>query len=345
MKTLPPGFCISHRQIGIGQPAFIIAEVGINHGGNEEVAARMIDAAAAAGADAVKLQTVNIHESYRPGTPSYQEFRGKELSLLALRRLIARADDHGIILFSTPGDLSSLDLMCEADMPAVKISSGLMTNLPLIAKAASTGRPLVISTGMGFLEEVVEAVETAREAGAHDIVVLQCTSIYPAPAEKLNLRAMQSLAAATGCLTGYSDHFDGALACVAAVSAGAIMIEKHFTMDRNRIGEDHSISLEPDAFKNMVADIRLVEQMLGSTVKQPSPEEIRQRPALHRRLVVSRDLPAGHRLAPTDLVFMRLQPDEPGLPASQLKEVIGKTIRLALAQYSGLQETDLEDIA
>jgi len=337
-----PAIRIAGRPIGPGHHAFIIAEVGINHGGDEALAARMIDAAAEAGADAVKFQTVDVAESYMPGTASHEAFQGKDLPVDALRRLVTRAQARGIVLFSTPGDAKSLGKMVEAGMPAVKISSGLMTNLPLIGAAAATGLPLVISTGMAHLDEVQEAVAAARQAGGREIVLLHCTSLYPAPAGTLNLSAMATLAEATGCPVGYSDHFDGALACLTAVARGACMIEKHFTFDRTQAGADHHISATPDEFAALVRDIRMIEAMHGDGVKRPTPAEERLRDGRHR-VLVSRDvIAAGTILTPAMFRLMRPLPGTAALPAKQLDAVCGRPAKRSIAAGTPVTAADIE---
>ena len=260
---------IADREIGFGRPCFVIAEIGINHGGDESRCAAMIEAAAAAGADAAKLQTVDADASYHPETESHRAFRGAALSRDALLRLMALAEQTGIVLFSTPGDLASLALIADVGMPAIKISSGLLTNTPLIRAAARTGRPLILSTGMADMSDVDAAVAAAGAGGCRAFALLQCTSLYPAPTEALNLRAMACMLGRYAVPVGYSDHHDGALAVVAAAAAGANLIEKHFTLDRSEAGADHAISLEADDFARMVQDIRSVEAMLGRDEKAP----------------------------------------------------------------------------
>jgi len=336
---------VGERRIGAGNPCFVIAEVGINHGGDEGRCAEMIAAAAACGADAVKLQTVTPDESYHPATESYRLFRGSVLSRPALERLMTRARETGVILFSTPGDFTALALVTSLDMPAIKISSGLLTNLPLIRAAAATCRPLILSTGMARRDEVMEAVAAARGVGCRALAVLQCTSLYPAPSSTLNLRAMAALAIATGAPVGYSDHHDGALAAIAAVAAGASLIEKHFTLDASAAGADHAISLETDAFGQMVRDIRAVEAMLGSSEKAPVAAEESLRDGRHRRLVAARDIEAGAVLAAHDLFLMRLPPDRAALPAKRLPDVIGKHLARAAPRLTGITADMIEELS
>ena len=335
---------IAGRPIGTGFPTFVIAEVGINHDGDEATAARMIDAAADAGADAVKFQTVDVAESYMPGTASYDAFQGKDLPLDSLRRLLAQARSRGIVLFSTPGDAKSLAKMVEAGMPAIKISSGLMTNLPLVAAAAATGLPLVISTGMAHLDEVQETVATARQAGGTEMVILQCTSLYPAPADALNLSAMAALAGTIGCPIGYSDHFDGSLACLAAVALGACMIEKHFTFDRNEDGADHHISATPEEFAALVRDIRIVESMLGDGVKRPTGAELGLRDGRHRVLVTRAAIATGTAFTPDLFRLMRPMPGTDALPAKRLRDVCSRSAKRDIAADTPVTAADVEGL-
>lgn len=337
-----PTCTIDGRQIGPGQPTFIIAEIGINHGGDADVCAAMIEAAARAGADAAKLQIVDPDESYHPDTDSYREFKDKALPRESLGRLMNMAAERGIILFSTPGDIPSLALMVDLGMKAVKISSGLLTNLPLVRKAAATGLPLILSTGMARLEQVTEAVDTARAAGCTGLGVLQCTSLYPAPAAALNLRAMQTLAEVTGAPVGYSDHHEGALACVAAVAAGATIIEKHFSLNPAAVGADHAISTGPDDFGSLVREVRAVEAMLGSAEKQPTEEEEALRDSRYRHLVARREIAAGETIGKADLFLMRVSPGTGGLVAAQHDEVVGRRTSRAVARFQTLSTDDVE---
>lgn len=337
-------FRIEGRAIGDGAGVFIIAEVGINHNGSETEAARLIDEAAAAGADAVKLQTVTPEESYHPDTESYRLFSGSGLSRDELQRLQKHARKAGIILFSTPGDPTALRLLRDLDMPAIKISSGLMTNLPLIRLAAASGKPLIVSAGMAQLDEIVAAVKVARDAGCRELALLQCTSLYPAPAETLNLRAMDALRGLCDGPVGYSDHHPGHLACVAAVAGGATIIEKHFTLDASVPGADHAISIEPREFAEMVKAIRAVEAMLGSRDKAPVEAELALRAGRHRRLVAARDVRAGETIAAADLYLMRLPGDRDGLPASRLDDVVGRKTKRGIARLSGVTADMIEGV-
>ncbi len=328
--ALPKGsedgsFGIGNRRIGPGQPVFVIAEVGVNHHGDAALCARMIEAAATAGADAVKLQTTDPDESYVVGTASYSEFKGKELGDAAMREMMALADRVGITLFSTPGDFASLDRMIHLGMPAVKISSGLMTNLPLIAKAARHHLPLIISTGLAYETEIAAAVDTAQRNGAPGLALLKCTALYPAPDDTLNLTAISTMAERFGVPVGYSDHTIDALACMAAVALGATVIEKHFTLDSSLPGADHRISMEPAPFAAMVVQIRRLEAMRGDGSIRPVPQEESVRAERHRCLVARNDIAAGEVFTVENVALKRPLPGNAGLPPSYYDRVLGCT--------------------
>lgn len=335
---------IAGRAVGQGAPCFVIAEIGINHQGDEKLCVELIDAAAAAGADAVKLQTVTAAESYHPDTDSYRVFKDAALSREANARMMDHAKKAGIILFSTPGDPTALQLLLGLGVPAIKISSGLLTNLPLIEMAAAGGKPLILSTGMALAGEVADAVKAARIGGCREMALLQCTSLYPAPAAALNLNAMAALARIGDCPVGYSDHHAGHLAVLAAVAGGAKLIEKHFTLDASLPGADHAISVEPAEFGQMVREIRDIEAMLGTAEKVPVEAEMKLRDGRHRRLVSARDLPAGAAVGPDDVFLMRLPADRDALPASRLRDVVGKRTRRAIPRLSGLTAASIEGL-
>ncbi|MHA1570260.1 MAG: N-acetylneuraminate synthase family protein, partial [Alphaproteobacteria bacterium] len=202
--------------------------------------------------------------------------------------------------------------------------------------------PLILSTGMAHMSEIEAAVTTARQAGATDLALLQCTSLYPAPPATLNLAAMATLAARFEIPVGHSDHCDGPLACIAAVAAGAKLIEKHFTMDAGRPGADHHISLEPGPFAAMVAEIRIVETMLGSAQKAPTADEAPLRSGRHRRLAARRDIAVGETLEPRDIALMRLLPEVRGLEACNLDAVLGRRTVRPIARHAGIVPEDIE---
>jgi N,N'-diacetyllegionaminate synthase len=323
LNKLDEGFDIGSRRVGRGQPVFVIAEVGINHGGNVDLCAAMIKAAAQAGADAVKLQMIDADESYVQGTTSYSEFMGKNLDDEALCAMIDLAKNLQIELFATPGDFSSLERMLRVGMSAVKISSGLMTNTPLISAAAQTGLPIIISTGLAYEEEIAAALGAANSSRSKGVALLKCTALYPAPDETINLLGIPAFRRRFGVPIGYSDHtFDG-LACEAAVAIGARLVEKHFTLDRSSPGADHHISMEPPDFKNMVDRIRRLEVMRGDEVISPVPAEELLRSERHRCLVAKCDIKAGEYFSPENVALKRPLPGFPGLPPRLHNHLMG----------------------
>jgi sialic acid synthase SpsE len=335
-------FNIENRAIGPLAPVFVIAEIGINHDGDPEEAKWLVDSAAEAGADAVKFQTVVPDVSYAKGSASHREFSGRTLNSGVYRELMQRARERGIVMFSTPGDLPSLELMLQLGMPCIKISSSQLTNVSILRAAARSGVPLLISTGMADLDETRQAVNCAVESGAKELALLHCTSLYPAPEETLNLRAMASLRAEFDVPVGYSDHYLGDLAAVAAVAAGACIIEKHFTRDQTRAGADHAISLEPAAFAAMTERIRKVERMLGSSIKEPVAAERRLVGERRRYLVAARPIKAGEIVKEDAVVAKRLISGVTGVPAEKIDLVLGRRLRRAITADDVIREDDLE---
>jgi N,N'-diacetyllegionaminate synthase len=287
----------------------IIAEAGVNHNGDIELAKQLIAAAKAAGADIVKFQTFKTAKlvtktaekaSYQKGTTDgdesqYAMIRKLELSRVDHEILIEECRRQGIGFFSTAFDTDSFDMLVEMGLYQVKIPSGELTNLPLLRYMTRLGMPVMLSTGMATLGEIEAALEVIEQAGTprHLITVLHCTTEYPAPMTDVNLRAMLSIKTALGVEVGYSDHTKGIEIPVAAVALGARVIEKHFTLDRTMPGPDHQASLEPHELKGMVDAIRNVELALGDGVKRPSASEIKNKSIVRKSLVAIRAISAG----------------------------------------------------
>jgi N-acetylneuraminate synthase len=287
----------------------IIAEAGVNHNGDIELAKQLIAAAKAAGADIVKFQTFKTAKlvtktaekaSYQKGTTDtdesqYAMIRKLELSRADHEVLIEECSRQGIGFFSTAFDTDSFDMLVEMGLDQVKIPSGELTNLPLLRYMTRLGMPVMLSTGMATLGEIEAALAVIEKAGTprHLITVLHCTTEYPAPMADVNLRAMLSMKAALGVEVGYSDHTQGIEIPVAAVALGARVIEKHFTLDRTMRGPDHQASLEPHELKAMVDAIRNVELALGDGVKRPSASELKNKPIARKSLVAIHTIKAG----------------------------------------------------
>lgn len=324
------------RVVGAGHPAFVIAEAGVNHNGNLDLAFQLVDAAIAAGADAVKFQTFIASElltaeaakaEYQKTTTGEREsqlemIKRLELSFGDFRKLKIYCDDQGITFLSTPFDFKSVDFLEGLGVVAFKISSGDLTNDPLLRYVAPKGRPVILSTGMSDMDEVREALAVLHGA---DVILLQCVTNYPAAAEDINLRAMLSMQSAFDVNVGYSDHTLGIEVPLAAVALGACVIEKHFTLDKNFAGPDHRASLEPQEFKAMVEGIRKVEASLGNGQKVPSASEASNAAVARRSIVAARDISAGTVITPADVAFKR---PGTGLPPRMADQVLGKTARV-----------------
>lgn len=335
-------FCIEHRTIGHGAPCYVIAEIGINHEGSVETCARMIEEAVRAGADAVKLQTVDADENYAPGTESHKLFSRAALSREETARMFSLARDLGVHIFTTVGDFETLTWVEQLKPVAYKISSGLLTALPIIRRVAQMGRPLLMSTGMAAVEDIDAAVQTARVGGAKGIGLFQCTSIYPAPLTSLNLRSISWLAERYGVATGFSDHSAGIEAAPLAVAAGACMIEKHFSLDPSRSDFDHMLSLDGKDFAAMVVAVRSAEQALGTAGKFRTADEKDNASRYHRTVAARRDLDQGALIVEGDLGIMRLAPGHGGLPPMAYDDIVGKRLTCAKARYDAIKPSDFE---
>lgn len=323
---------------------YIIAEAGVNHNGSVRRAKELVDAASAAGADAVKFQTFRAEDvvtsfaskaRYQKagtgkGDGQLEMLKRLELNEKAHRALMSHCDKKGIEFLSTAFDLKSLELLVRLGLKRLKVPSGEITNAPLLLKAASTGKPMMLSTGMSTLEEVADALGVlafgylgygrapcvkafkkayasgaGRDALKGKVILLHCTTVYPARFRDVNLRAMDTLRSAFSLPAGLSDHTEGIAVPIAAVARGASVIEKHFTLDRKLPGPDHTASIEPDELKHMVMAIRNVEEAIGSPVKKPAAGEIENITAVRKSLVASRKIKKGELFAKDNIAAKR----------------------------------------
>jgi N-acetylneuraminate synthase len=335
-------FAIAGRTIGPDAPPFVIAELSGNHNGDLDRALRLIDAAADAGADAVKLQTYTADtitlDSDAPafrltgglwdGRTLHELYREAHTPYAWHAPLFEHARDRGVIVFSSPFDNTAIDLLQSLDAPAYKIASFEAVDLPLIGRAAATGKPLIVSTGMTSPGEIAEAIAAVRAAGDGGVALLHCVSDYPARFPEANLRMIPRLAADFGCVVGLSDHTPGTAAAVAAVALGACIIEKHVTLARADGGPDAAFSLEPDELRRLTEDCRHAWEALGEASYKRSQTEIGNR-QLRRSLYVVRDVAAGSAL--TDQDVRSIRPGD-GLPPKHLPEVLGRTAARALSR-------------
>jgi N,N'-diacetyllegionaminate synthase len=329
------------RVVGEGAPCLVIAEAGVNHNGDPELARRLVDAAAEAGADAVKFQTFDPATLASTVAPKaeYQTARGgpgtsqrEMLEQLVLpervhRDLQLRARDRGLIFLSSPFDERSADFLEDLDVPGFKIPSGELTNHPLLAHIARKGRPMLLSTGMSDMAEVIAATEVIAAAGAPPLVALHCVSSYPALAKDANLRAMQTMRHALGSPIGWSDHTLGIEVALAAVALGADVVEKHLTLDRALPGPDHAASLEPAEFTQMVRGIRSVTMALGSAEKRPVEAERAIAAVARKSLHWRTSLEVGREVHMEDLIALR---PGTGVSPARIKSLIGRRLRVAV---------------
>ena len=318
------------------QRVFIIAEAGVNHNGQMDLARQLIDTAKIAGADAVKFQTFIAREGisrFAPKADYQQQSTGKsesqldmvsqlELSFDQFRELKIHADQRGIIFLSTPFDLPSIDFLRELQMPYGKIPSGEIINLPYLIRMARSFPRLIMSTGMATLDEIRQALEILLSHGARreNITVLHCNTEYPTPFEDANLRALVTMARDLEVRTGYSDHTPGIEAAVAAVALGAVVIEKHFTLDKTWPGPDHQASLSPGELESMVKAIRHIELAMGSGIKETSPSEMKNKAIARKSIVAAQAIFRGERFTEQNITVKR-----PGIGISPMKwfEVLG----------------------
>jgi len=320
------------------KPVLIIAEAGVNHNGDIALARQLIDAAADAGADLIKFQTFSAdrlvtreakkadYQSEVTGNveTQYQMLSRLELTQEMHHELIAYCDKRNIEFFSTGFDIESVNFLISLGIKYVKIPSGEITNLPYLRHIGQLGKSVILSTGMATLGDIEAAIEALEQAGTPRslMTVLHCTTEYPTPMNEVNLRAMQTISAAFGIPTGYSDHTSGIEVSIAAAALGATVIEKHFTLDKKLPGPDHKASLEPDELKAMVTAIRNIEISLGDGIKRLTPSEVLNKPVARKSLVAKKSIKAGDVLSAENITSKR-----PGNGISPMRwdEVIGRT--------------------
>ena len=338
---------IDGRLIGPDQPPYIIAELSANHNGSLDRALESIDAAQRCGADAIKLQTYTadtltidcdapdfmIKGGLWDGYKLYDLYKWAETPYEWHQAMFEHARKRGITVFSTPFDETAVDLLETLDAPAYKVASFEMIDLPLVRYVASTGKPMIMSTGMASEQEIDEAVTTSREAGCKNLILLHCISAYPAPMEQANVRQVAELAKRFDLLTGLSDHTLGTTASVTAVAMGACLIEKHFTLSRADKGPDSEFSLEPEELKRLSQDSKDAWLALGQPGFQRQQAEAGSK-VFRRSLYFVKDLPAGHVIGPEDI--RRIRPGM-GLAPKYYDELIGRQLSVAVKNGTAVQ--------
>jgi sialic acid synthase len=343
-------------EIGDDQPCYVIAEIGHNHQGELEQAKRLVDAARDCGANAVKLQkrsnralyTREFYEQPYDNELSFGRTYGQHREALELgaddyRELMAHAHERGVTLFATAFDFESADLLAELDVPAFKFASGDLRNTPLQRHVAAFGKPMLLSTGGGTMQDVERAVETIVPLNPQ-LCVLQCTAAYPADVEDLNLNVIATLRERFPDLViGLSDHQNGIAMAVVAYMLGARVIEKHFTLDHAMKGRDHAFSLMPEGMRRLVRDLHRVPAALGDAEKRPLPIEADPLEKMGKKLVAARELELGHVLTPGDLAIK--SPADGGLPPYELDRLLGRRLRRPIAFEDFVTFDDVEPLS
>ena len=343
---------IGNRSIGEKSPVFIIADAGVNHNGRLSLAKRMVDAAKKSGVDAIKFQIFKAEELATPQAPKarYQKKKSAgesqmemlkrlELSEPDFRSLFSYCRKKKIIFLATPFDFSSVDFLVRLGVPAFKISSGDLNNIPFLTRIAKYRKPVILSTGMSSLTEVKEAVKAIYSAGNKQLILLHCTSNYPTSPADVNLRAMNTLKKEFNTMVGYSDHTAGREISIAAVVLGARLIERHFTLDKIMAGPDHRASLDVDELKRMVMEIRNVEAALGDGGKKIRRSEIEVKNAVRKSLVAQVDIPAKKTIRPWMLTLKR---PGTGIEPKYFDCLIGKRLKKSVSRNQTLKWSEVD---
>lgn len=332
---------------------FVIAELSANHGHNFELAAKTVRAAKAAGADAIKIQTYTAdtitidcdnpcfrinQDTLWDGTTLYKLYREAYTPWEWQPELKRIAEEEGLVFFSSPFDKTAVDFLEEMNVPAYKIASFEITDIPLIEYAASKGKPLIISTGIAVLADIEDALAACRRAGNNTVALLKCTSSYPAPVELANLRTIQDMKQRFQLPVGLSDHTMGTAVAIASVALGARIVEKHFILDRSIGGPDAAFSMNPEEFAQMVRGIREAEKALGNVTYELT-ERVRKNRKFSRSLFVVKDMEAGDTI--TEENVRSIRPGD-GMPPKYLPQITGKKVRCALKAGTPLKEEDIE---
>ena len=331
----------------------VVAEVGVNHNGDPATALRMIEVAAAAGADVVKFQAFRSEKEisrfaakapYQAQTTSkdgnqLEMCKALELSPEVLRRVHSHCTSAGMAFLCAAFDFESADLLLgELGVRSIKIASSEVTNIPFLKHIGAAGCGVILSTGASTLTEVGQAVDALRGAGCPELILLHCVSSYPAPHDQVNLRAMETMRRAFGLPVGFSDHTQGIETAIAAAALGAVMVEKHFTLDRNSPGPDHRASIEPPELAALVRGVRIGNQCLGSPLKQPAPCELENLPLIKKSLVAGHDMRRGTRLTRQMIEIKR---PKGGIEPGDLEKVIGLTLQRDVEEDAPITWQDL----
>ena len=331
---------IGQHRVGPGQPVLVVAEIGMNHNGDLDLAKRLIQAAADCGADAVKFQSFRTDTFLSRLIPGLDERRQYEIPDAWYPELTAAAAAAGVEFFSTPLDAGSAETLAGLDVPCFKIASCDLTNLPLIEQVAGFGRPVILSTGFATLGEVDRALEAAQRAGGRDLILMHCVALYPTPPEAANLLAIETLQRAFGLPVGLSDHSrDEPSLAALAVGLGAVALEKHFTLDPGLPGYDHAMSETPESLTRIVREVRKVGLALGDGRLQRNQAELARRQTARRGLYWSGDFAVGDEITADKLIPLR--PSHAVEPAA-LPQLIGRRLQRPVKSGEPIELADLD---
>ena len=350
---MKPYITINNRKIGSEHPPYIIAELSANHNGDINRAYQIMEAAKAAGADAVKLQSYThdtitidcdseefqIHGGLWDGQSLYELYQGAHMPWEWHKPLFEKAKALGITIFSSPFDFTAVDLLEELNAPAYKIASFELVDLPLIARVAKTGKPMIMSTGMANKEEIQEAIDCARENGCNDLIILHCVSGYPAPADQYNLKTIADISDSFDVLSGLSDHTIDNATSIASVALGACLIEKHVTLDRSGGGPDDSFSLEPTELAQLCQDTKTAWLALGD-INYDRTEAEKGNVKFRRSLYIVQDIEIGETFTPENVKSIR---PGFGLAPKYYNNILGKRAAIGLTSGSPLKMEFVSD--
>jgi N,N'-diacetyllegionaminate synthase len=329
---------IEGKRIGINNPVYVIAEAGINHNGDIKIAKRLVDAALEAGADAIKFQTYKTEEFVTRSNQYFDLFKNAELAHEDFAELKDYSKNNGITFFSTPFDIESADFLKKIGVSCFKIASSDLTNIPLIKHISKMNTTMIISTGLSTMEEIYEAVNCCLFEGNKKIVLLHCVASYPTLPEETNLTAMNFIRDRFGFPVGYSDNGESTLVDLTAVSMGANLIEKHFTLDKKMNGPDHSFSIEPQGLKTLISQIRLIEKMKGDGIKLPQTTELEGRYFIRKSITARKDIKINEILTKENISIKR--PAE-GIEPKYLEQIVGKRVNKEIRKDTAIYWKDL----
>ena len=310
---------------------YVIAEGGLNHNGDINIAKKLIDSAKECGANAIKFQTYKTENFVRETNQYFDVFKNAELNFEQFEELKNYSKNIGLTFFSTPFDIESAEFLNQLEIPCFKIASSDLTNLPLITKIAKMQKPMIISSGLSTMNEINDAVNCCLFEGNNQIALLHCVANYPAQPNEVNMNVINTLKKTFGFPIGYSDNGESSLVDIVAVSMGANIIEKHFTLDKKMSGPDHSFSIDPNGLKSLISQIHEIDQMKGDGIKIPQFSEIKNRLTIRKSITAKRDLQQGEKIQEGDISIKR---PADGIEPKYITMILGKTINTNIKKDS-----------